>query len=94
MLAAAVGLDRSGSTACAAERVEMVRNSSYWTRSVAKSERLVLLPIPEPTTRASALLSGQVDLVAPPPDFVPRLSRDSSSRPTSTPLLAALHELP
>jgi peptide/nickel transport system substrate-binding protein len=57
------------------ERVEMVRNSSYWDpKRVAKSERLVLLPIPEPTTRASALLSGQVDLVeAPPPDFVPRL---------------------
>ena len=33
------------------ERVEMVRNSSYWNaKRVAKSERLVLLPIPEPTT--------------------------------------------
>ena len=45
------------------------------TRSVvAKSERLILLPIPEATTRASALLSGQVDFIeVPPPDFVPRL---------------------
>ena len=57
------------------ERVEMVRNSSYWdAKRVAKSERLILLPIPEATTRASALLSGQVDFIeAPPPDFVPRL---------------------
>ncbi|HEV7392041.1 MAG TPA: ABC transporter substrate-binding protein, partial [Burkholderiales bacterium] len=57
------------------ERVEMVRNSNYWDpKRVAKSERLILLPIPEPTTRASALLSGQVDFIeVPPPDFVPRL---------------------
>lgn len=57
------------------ERVEMVRNSNYWdSKRVAKSERLILLPIPEPTTRASALLSGQVDFIeVPPPDFVPRL---------------------
>ena len=57
------------------ERVEMVRNASYWDpKRVAKSERMILLPIPEATTRASALLSGQVDFIeAPPPDFVPRL---------------------
>lgn len=57
------------------ERAEMVRNSSYWDPArVPKSERLILLPIPEATTRASALLSGQVDFIeAPPPDFVPRL---------------------
>jgi peptide/nickel transport system substrate-binding protein len=57
------------------ERLELVRNSSYWDpKRVAKSERLVLLPIPEATTRASALLSGQVDFIEqPPPDFVPRL---------------------
>ena len=43
---------------------------------MAKSERMILLPIPEPTTRASALLSGQVDFIeAPPPDFVPRLKQ-------------------
>ncbi|MDB5928271.1 MAG: transporter substrate-binding protein [Betaproteobacteria bacterium] len=59
------------------ERVEMVRNPNYWDpKRVAKSERMILLPIPEPTTRASALLSGQVDFIeAPPPDFVPRLKQ-------------------
>jgi len=60
------------------ERAELVRNSSYWdAKRVPKSERVVLLPIPEPTTRASALLSGQVDFIeAPPPDFVPRLKSE------------------
>lgn len=57
------------------ERAELTRNPNYWDpKRVAKSERLILLPIPEPTTRASALLSGQVDFIeAPPPDFIPRL---------------------
>jgi peptide/nickel transport system substrate-binding protein len=57
------------------ERAELVRNSSYWDpKRVAKSERVILLTIPEATTRASALLSGQVDFIeAPPPDFIPRL---------------------
>ena len=57
------------------ERVEFVRNSSYWDpKRVPKSERLILLAIPEATTRASALLSGQVDIIgAPPPDVIPRL---------------------
>ena len=59
------------------ERIEMARNPNYWdSKRIAKSERLILLPIPEATTRASALLSGQVDFIeAPPPDFVPRLKQ-------------------
>ncbi|MCC7483685.1 MAG: ABC transporter substrate-binding protein [Burkholderiales bacterium] len=59
------------------ERAELVRNSGYWDpKRVPKSERVVLLPIPEATTRASALLSGQVDFIeAPPPDFIPRLKQ-------------------
>ncbi|MBI3938250.1 MAG: ABC transporter substrate-binding protein [Betaproteobacteria bacterium] len=57
------------------ERAELVRNPNYWdAKRVAKSQRIILLPIPEATTRASALLSGQVDFIeAPPPDFIPRL---------------------
>jgi len=59
----------------ARERAELVRNSNYWdAKRVARSQRVILLPIPEATTRASALLSGQVDFIeAPPPDFIPRL---------------------
>jgi peptide/nickel transport system substrate-binding protein len=57
------------------ERAELVRNSGYWdAKRVPKSERMILLTIPEATTRASALLSGQLDFIeAPPPDFIPRL---------------------
>jgi peptide/nickel transport system substrate-binding protein len=57
------------------ERAELVRNPGYWDpKRVPKSEKMILLPIPEPTTRASALLSGQVDFIeAPPPDMIPRL---------------------
>jgi len=57
------------------ERLELVRNAAYWDpKRVPKSARVIFIPIPEPTTRASALLSGQVDFIeAPPPDFIPRL---------------------
>ncbi|MEA3157933.1 MAG: peptide/nickel transport system substrate-binding protein, partial [Betaproteobacteria bacterium] len=57
------------------ERAELGRNSSYWNaQHVPKSERLILMPIPEATTRTSALLSGPVDFIeAPPPDMIPRL---------------------
>jgi len=51
------------------ERLELVRNADYWDRGrVPKSERLVLLPMPEGNTRVAALRSGQVDWIeAPPP---------------------------
>lgn len=54
------------------ERLELVRNADYWDKArVPKSERLVLLPMPEPNTRVAALRSGQVDWIeAPPPDAV------------------------
>ena len=46
------------------QRAEMVRNPHYWDPSrVPKLDRLILFPMPEATTRASALLvrSGQLD---------------------------------
>ena len=57
------------------ERLELVKNASYWNPDrVPKHDRLVLLPMPEASTRAAALLSGQVDFVeAPSPDTIPRL---------------------
>ena len=57
------------------ERLELVPNKDYWdTRRVPKQDRLVLLPMPEASTRTAALLSGQVNFVeAPTPDAVPRL---------------------
>ena len=57
------------------ERLELIKNADYWNpQRVPKHERLVLMPMPEATTRAAALLAGQVDFVeAPSPDTIPRL---------------------
>ena len=57
------------------ERLELVKNPDYWdTRRIPQHDRLVLIPMPEATTRAAALLSNQVDFVeAPLPDTIPRL---------------------
>jgi peptide/nickel transport system substrate-binding protein len=59
------------------ERLELVKNEKYWNpQRVPKHDRLVLLPMPEASTRAAALLSGQVDFVeAPSPDTIPRLKQ-------------------
>jgi peptide/nickel transport system substrate-binding protein len=57
------------------ERLELVKNDKYWNpKRIPKHDRLVLLPMPEASTRAAALLSGQVDFVeAPSPDTIPKL---------------------
>jgi hypothetical protein len=55
--------------------VELSRNTSYWDKSrIPKLDKMVLTPMPEPTTRLAALRSGQVDWIeVPPPDAVPSL---------------------
>jgi len=57
------------------QRVEFVANKDYWdTKRQPKTERVVLLPLPEPNSRTAALLSGQVDWIEQPsPDAVPQL---------------------
>jgi len=57
------------------ERLELVANTDYWDADrIPAHDRLVLLPMPEATTRAAALMAGQVDLVeAPSPDTIPML---------------------
>jgi ABC-type transport system substrate-binding protein len=59
------------------ERLELVKNADYWDpKRVPKQDRVVLLPMPEASTRVAALLSGQVDWVeAPPPDAIERLKQ-------------------
>ena len=59
------------------ERMEMVPNKAYWNpKRVPRQDRLILYPMPEATTRAAALLSGQVNWIeAPPPDMVPKLKQ-------------------
>jgi peptide/nickel transport system substrate-binding protein len=59
------------------ERLELVKNPGYWDpKRIPKHDRLVLLPMPEASTRAAALMAGQVDFVeAPSPDTIPRLKQ-------------------
>src|SRR3954470_23593448 len=53
----------------------LARNDDYWDKPrVPKLDKIIVFPIPEPTTRLSALRSGQVDWIeVPPPDAVPSL---------------------
>jgi ABC-type transport system substrate-binding protein len=57
------------------QRMELVPNTEYWDKTrVPKQDRLVLVPMPEASTRTAALLTGQVDWIeAPSPDAIPRL---------------------
>ena len=58
------------------ERADLVKNAAYWDKArIPKTDRIVLVPIPDAVTRANALLNGQVDLiVTPPPDMLPQLT--------------------
>ena len=57
------------------ERAELVPNDKYWNKDrIPKTQRIVLLPIPEANARTAALLSGQVDWIeAPAPDAVAQM---------------------
>jgi peptide/nickel transport system substrate-binding protein len=57
------------------ERLELLPNTGYWDKDrIPKQDRLVLIPMPEASTRTAALLTGQVDWIeAPSPDAIPRL---------------------
>ena len=60
------------------QRLELVPNSEYWDKSrIPKQDRLVLMPMPEASTRTAALLSGQVNWIeAPSPDAIARLKSE------------------
>jgi ABC-type transport system substrate-binding protein len=57
------------------QRLELVPNQDYWEQDrVPKQDRLVLIPMPEGSTRTTASLSGQVDWIeAHSPDAITRL---------------------
>jgi ABC-type transport system substrate-binding protein len=57
------------------EEADLVPNPDYWDKSrLPRTDRIVLIPIPDPSTRTNALLSGQVDWIeAPAPDTIPAL---------------------
>jgi ABC-type transport system substrate-binding protein len=57
------------------ERAEYEPNTEYWDKNrIPKSDKVILLPMPEVTTRLAALRTGQVDWIeVPPPDAIPVL---------------------
>ena len=57
------------------ERVEYVKNEAYWDpKRRTKLDRVVLVPMPEASSRTAALLSGQVDWIEnPAPDAIPQI---------------------
>jgi ABC-type transport system substrate-binding protein len=57
------------------QSAELTRNDGYWNANGrARVDRILLLPMPEATTRLAALRSGQVDWIeVPPPDAIPSL---------------------
>jgi ABC-type transport system substrate-binding protein len=68
------------------EKAELERNTDYWNKDrIPKSERMVLLPIPDASTRTAALLSGRVDWIeAPAPDTLDRLRSSGFKIETNT----------
>src|SRR5260221_4778340 len=60
------------------QRLEFVPNAEYWDKArIPKQDRLVLIPMPEASTRTAALLAGQVNWIeAPSPDAIPRLKSE------------------
>ena len=54
---------------------ELTKNDQYWDRTrIPRLDRILLLPMPEATTRLAALRSGQVDWIeVPPPDAIQSL---------------------
>jgi ABC-type transport system substrate-binding protein len=57
------------------ERAEYEPNTEYWDKSrLPRADKVILLPMPEVTTRLAALRTGQVDWIeVPPPDAIPLL---------------------
>lgn len=57
------------------ERAVLEPNADYWDADrVPRIERIELIPMPESSTRTSALLSDQVDWIeTPAPDAIPRM---------------------
>jgi peptide/nickel transport system substrate-binding protein len=66
------------------ESVELEANKDYW-RGAPKIKAVVFQAIPEASTRVSAILTGQADIIANvPPDAVDTIKRDSNVRIAET----------
>ncbi|AZZ93648.1 ABC transporter substrate-binding protein [Hahella sp. KA22] len=63
-------------------KVEFARYPGYWdTKSPGNVDKMILTPIKEDPTRVAALLSGDVDYIAPvPPTDLKRIESDKNSK--------------
>ncbi|MBS9402578.1 ABC transporter substrate-binding protein [Halomonas sp. TRM85114] len=63
-------------------RMEFARNTDYWDQdSPGNVDRIVMTPISESATRVAALLSGDVDFIAPvPPNDLERVREDEDAK--------------
>ena len=59
----------------ARELAEFVPNKDYWEKArVPKLDKITIIPMPDPSARTAALLSGQVDWIeAPSPDAMKKI---------------------
>src|SRR3978361_753467 len=49
------------------ELAELTKNEAYWdSKRIPKTDKLILIPMPEALTRTNALLAGQGDLIGTP----------------------------
>jgi peptide/nickel transport system substrate-binding protein len=56
------------------QKVVLERNPDYWRKGDPKADQLIFVPIPEPTARVTALLTGQVNMiVVVPPDAIQQI---------------------
>jgi peptide/nickel transport system substrate-binding protein len=57
------------------ERAELEPHRDYWNKNrLPRTDKVILIPLPEVTTRLAALRNGQVDWIeVPPPDAIPHL---------------------
>jgi peptide/nickel transport system substrate-binding protein len=62
------------------DRAELVKNDGYWDpKRLPKVDRMVLLCVPEDSTRSAALISHTVDMIdAPQPDVLERLKQSGA----------------
>lgn len=60
------------------QKVVLERNPDYWRPGFPKADQLIFVPIPEPTARVTALLTGQVNMiVVVPPDSISTLKSNA-----------------
>ena len=66
------------------ESVELEANKDYW-RGAPKVKSVIFQAIPEASTRVSAILTGQADIIASvPPDAIDTIKRDANVRIAET----------